>query len=33
MHQKVATFGGADKATDCGLPFLKVLLSLSNFMM
>jgi hypothetical protein len=25
MHHEVATFGGADKATDGGLPFLKVL--------
>jgi hypothetical protein len=28
MHHEVATFGGADKATDGGLPFLKVLIGL-----
>ena len=31
MHREVATFGGADQATDRGLPFLKVLLSLRQF--
>jgi hypothetical protein len=28
MHQEVAAFGGADQATNCGLPFRKILLSL-----
>jgi hypothetical protein len=31
VHQEVATFSGADQATDRGLPFLGVLLSLRQF--
>jgi hypothetical protein len=31
VHQEIAAFGGADQATDRGLPFLKILFSLWQF--